>query len=83
MKEFFNEVLQLLQQFAANKVLSAVITAVIGIIVVKIVLRILKSAFHALDPALSKLLLSFCMLAGRLEIFPMLILFSRSTWKHQ
>ena len=57
MKEFFNEVLQLLQQFAANKVLSAVITAVIGIIVVKIVLRILKSAFHALDPALSKLLL--------------------------
>ena len=31
----------------------------------------------------SKLLLSFCMLAGRLEIFPMLILFSRSTWKHQ
>lgn len=29
----------------------------------------------------SKLVLSFLMLAGRLEIFPMLILFSRSTWK--
>ncbi len=30
---------------------------------------------------LSKLLLSFIMLAGRLEIFPILILFSPSTWK--
>ena len=30
---------------------------------------------------LSKLVLSWAMLAGRLEIFPMLILFSRSTWK--
>ena len=29
----------------------------------------------------SKLLLSWAMLAGRLEIFPMLILFSRGTWK--
>ena len=29
----------------------------------------------------SKILLSFAMLAGRLEIFPMLILFSPSTWK--
>ncbi len=29
----------------------------------------------------SKLLLSFIMLAGRLEIFPILILFSPSTWK--
>ena len=30
---------------------------------------------------LSKIVLSWAMLAGRLEIFPMLILFSRSTWK--
>ncbi len=30
---------------------------------------------------LSKLVLSFCMLAGRLELFPMLILFVPSTWK--
>ena len=30
---------------------------------------------------LSKLTLSVCMLAGRLEIFPILVLFSRSTWK--
>ena len=30
---------------------------------------------------LSKLVLSWAMLAGRLEIFPMLILFSRDTWK--
>ena len=32
---------------------------------------------------LSKLVLSVDMLAGRLEIFPMLILLSRSTWKKQ
>ncbi len=31
----------------------------------------------------SKLLLSFSMLAGRLEIFPILVLFSRSTWKRR
>ena len=31
--------------------------------------------------ALSKLVLSFDMLAGRLEIFPMLVLFTRSTWR--
>ena len=31
--------------------------------------------------ALSKLVLCFDMLAGRLEIFPMLVLFSRSTWR--
>lgn len=31
--------------------------------------------------AISKLLLSFLMLAGRLEIFPMLLLFSPSSWK--
>ncbi len=30
---------------------------------------------------LSKLVLSFCMLIGRLEVFPMLILFSPYTWK--
>jgi trk system potassium uptake protein TrkH len=29
----------------------------------------------------SKLVLSMDMLAGRLEIFPILVLFSRSTWK--
>ena len=28
----------------------------------------------------SKLVLSFTMLLGRLEIFPLLVLFSRSTW---
>jgi trk system potassium uptake protein TrkH len=31
----------------------------------------------------SKLVLSLDMLAGRLEIFPILVLFSRSTWKHR
>ena len=30
---------------------------------------------------LSKLVLSFDMLAGRLELFPILILFLRETWK--
>lgn len=29
----------------------------------------------------SKLVLSFCMLAGRLEIYPLLVLFQRDTWK--
>ena len=32
---------------------------------------------------LSKLVLSWAMLAGRLEIFPMLVLFSRDTWKRR
>lgn len=32
---------------------------------------------------LSKLVLSWAMLAGRLEIFPILVLFSKSTWKQQ
>ena len=32
---------------------------------------------------LSKLVLTVCMLAGRLEIFPILVLFSRSTWKRR
>ena len=31
--------------------------------------------------SLSKLVLSWAMLAGRLEIFPILVLFSRNTWK--
>lgn len=29
----------------------------------------------------SKLVLSFCMLAGRLEIYPLLVIFQRDTWK--
>ena len=36
--------------------------------------------FSAFSP-LSKTVLSFCMLAGRLEIYPMLIMFSKSIWK--
>ena len=32
---------------------------------------------------LSKLVLSWAMLAGRLEIFPMLVLFSRNTWRQR
>jgi len=36
---------------------------------------------YSLFSDFSKLLLSFDMLAGRLEIFPMLILFSRSSWR--
>lgn len=39
-----------------------------------------SSNFSAYSP-LSKLVLSFDMLAGRLEIFPVLALFSKSTWK--
>ena len=31
----------------------------------------------------SKLVLIMDMLAGRLEIFPILILFSRTTWRHR
>ena len=30
---------------------------------------------------LSKLVLSLCMIIGRLEIFPILVMFSRSTWR--
>ena len=30
---------------------------------------------------LSKLVLSFCMILGRLEMFPILVLFSRNAWK--
>ena len=36
--------------------------------------------FSAYSP-LSKIVLSWAMLAGRLEIFPMLVLFSQGTWK--
>ncbi|WP_294156133.1 TrkH family potassium uptake protein [uncultured Clostridium sp.] len=36
--------------------------------------------FSAFSP-LSKIILSFCMLAGRLEIYPMLIMFSPSIWR--
>ena len=36
--------------------------------------------FAAFSP-LSKLVLSFCMLVGRLEIYPMLIMFSPSIWR--
>ncbi|OAQ21783.1 TrkH family potassium uptake protein [Thermosulfurimonas dismutans] len=32
-------------------------------------------------PDLSKLVLTFCMLAGRLELFPMMIILTRSYWK--
>ena len=38
--------------------------------------------FSAYSP-LSKLVLSWAMLAGRLEIFPILVLFSGSTWKRR
>ena len=36
--------------------------------------------FSAFSP-LSKLVLSLCMIIGRLEIFPILVLFSRHTWR--
>ena len=36
--------------------------------------------FSAFSP-LSKLVLSLCMIIGRLEIFPILVMFSRSTWR--
>ena len=38
--------------------------------------------FNAFSP-LSKLVLSWAMLAGRLEIFPILVLFSKRTWKQR
>ena len=38
--------------------------------------------FAAFSP-FSKLVLSWAMLAGRLEIFPMLVLFSKNTWKNR
>ena len=36
--------------------------------------------FAAFSP-LSKLVMSLCMIIGRLEIFPVLVLFSRATWR--
>lgn len=51
------EFLQILRQIATSKIAVAVITAVVGILVIKIVMKILKTAFIKMDPALSKLLL--------------------------
>ena len=36
--------------------------------------------FSAFSP-LSKLVMSLCMIIGRLEIFPILVLFSRQAWR--
>ncbi len=36
--------------------------------------------FSAFSPV-SKIVLSFCMIVGRLEVFPMLVLFSKNAWK--
>ncbi|NCB63683.1 MAG: TrkH family potassium uptake protein [Clostridia bacterium] len=38
--------------------------------------------YSAFSP-LSKLTLTLCMVIGRLEIFPILVLFSRSAWRHK
>lgn len=51
------EFLKILGKLATNRIAIAVVTAVIGILVIKIVLRVLKTAFSKLDPAMSKLLL--------------------------
>ena len=40
----------------------------------------LAANFGALHP-LSKIVLTFDMLAGRLELFPMLLLFAPETWR--
>ena len=37
--------------------------------------------FSLLSP-LSKITMSLCMVVGRLEIFPILVLFSRAVWRH-
>lgn len=37
--------------------------------------------FSLLSP-LSKVTMSLCMVTGRLEIFPILVLFSRAVWRH-
>ena len=37
--------------------------------------------FHL--PAAGKLLLNFCMLLGRLELFTVIVLFSRTFWKRK
>ena len=39
------------------------------------------SGNYSVFPVFSKLILMIDMLAGRLELFPMLLLFSPSTWK--
>ena len=46
-----------LRQLATSKITAAVITAVVGILIIKIILRVLKTAFSKMDPAMSKLLL--------------------------
>ena len=51
------EFLRTLQKLATNRIAIAVLTAVLGILVIKIIMRVLKTAFHKMDPALSKLLL--------------------------
>ena len=38
---------------------------------------------YAAFSVFSKLVLTFDMIAGRLELFPMLILFSPATWKNR
>ena len=53
MKEFLN----LLQNFAMGKALSAIIIAVIGVLIIKLVMRVLKTTLSKLDPAFTKLLL--------------------------
>ena len=52
-----SEFLKVLQKLAANKIFIAVIIAVVGILIVKIILRVLKTAFSKMEPAMSKLLL--------------------------
>jgi len=49
--------LDILQQIVASKIFAAVITAVAGILIIKIILRVLKTAFSKMEPAMSKLLL--------------------------
>lgn len=51
------EFLKVLQKLAANKIFIAVIIAVAGILIVKIILRVLKTAFSKMEPAMAKLLL--------------------------
>jgi len=51
------EFLRVFRQMATSRIAVAVITAVGGILVIKIVMKILKTAFSKMDPALSKLLL--------------------------
>ena len=41
-----------------------------------------SEAFISFLSSLSKLVMSLCMVIGRLEIFPILVLFSREAWRH-